>query len=98
MTTPYTPEWNKTAGTPYATLGKYYHTPVEQKSNKNIPSEYAAPVFGGVGYNEKKKGVSANADSCHSWRVGDYDGRVLSKYAYPQCGPESDCNNYSSRY
>ena len=96
------PEWNKMAGSPYASLGTYYHNaPVQQKASSKKVGEFAVPQFGSVGYNVQKVDAAAQSkkpNNCHVWREGDYDGRVLSKNAYPQCGPGSSCAQYTSRY
>ena len=96
------PEWNKMAGSPYASLGTYYHlAPAQNASSSKKVREFAVPQFGSVGYNVQKVVNTAQAkkaNSCHVWREGDYDGRVLSKNAYPQCGPGSSCSQYVSRY
>lgn len=98
--TPYNPEWNKMAGSPYASLATYYKLPPKPRNVKksDLSPEVAVPVFGGVGYNEKIRKLDPTVNQCHAWRVGDYDGRVLSKNAYPQCGPGSACDQYASRY
>jgi hypothetical protein len=101
MSTQYVPEWNKMAGSPYASLGSYYHMPPAPKGKKKagMPSDFAIPQFGSPGYNVPKvQPGKKNANQCHVWRSGDWDGRVLSKNAYPQCGPGSSCDQYVSRY
>lgn len=90
------PEWNKMAGCPYASLSSYYHMPPQPK-NRKVAGAFAVPEFGSVGYNPNPQPKS-NKPACHVWRAGDYDGRVLSKNAYPQCGPGSSCDQYLSRY
>jgi hypothetical protein len=95
------PEWNKMAGSPYASLGTYYHLQPAPKQGKKSSVDFAVPQFGSVGYNVQKVDASAaakKANSCHVWRAGDFDGRALSKNAYPQCGPGSSCAQYVSRY
>ena len=95
------PEWNKMAGSPYASLGTYYHLQPAPKQGKKASTDFAVPQFGSVGYNINKAApvaASKKANNCHVWRAGDYDGRVLSKNAYPQCGPGSSCDQYVSRY
>jgi len=77
--------------TPYATLQHYYIPP----STAN--QKFAIPVFGGVGYMATAK-VNGSTQSCHVWRDGDYDGRVLMSKAYPQCNINSSCTNYASKY
>jgi hypothetical protein len=89
-------EWNKMAGCPYASLSSYYHKLPEPKSRKTVGS-FAVPEFGSVGYNTNQA-ASSSKSNCHVWRAGEYDGRVLSKNAYPQCGPGSSCDRYLSRY
>lgn len=92
------PEWNKMAGCPYASLSSYYRMPPQPKTaNRKPAAVFAVPEFGAVGYNVNPQAKTAKA-SCHVWRAGDYDGRVLSKNAYPQCGPGSSCDQYVSRY
>ncbi len=92
------PEWNKMAGSPYASLATYYHMPPQPKTaNRKAGAVFAVPEFGSVGYNANPSAPTGKS-SCHVWRAGEYDGRVLSKNAYPQCGPGSSCDKYLSRY
>lgn len=91
---------NKMAGCPYASLQTYYKLPPPPKKagqGKKVMGVYAVPEFGSVGYNAVPKPKTA-ANQCHVWREGEYDGRVLSKNAYPQCGPNTSCAQYTSRY
>ena len=88
------PEWNKMAGSPYASLGSYYKVPAQPAKTM----KFAVPEFGAVGYNVAKVAPKKSANQCHVWTAGDYDGRTLSKNAYPQCGPGSSCDQYTSRY
>lgn len=91
------PEFNKNAGCPYASLSTYYHKPATVKNTAEKPV-FAIPEFGSVGYNVAKAASAANS-TCHVWRNStQWDGRVLSQDAYPQCSPNSDCSAYSSRY
>ena len=98
MAIPYNPEWNKMAGSPYASLSSYYKMPVQQGGGHQKPVKFAVPEFGAPGYNVPKVAPNAKKSTCHVWRAGDYDGRALSKDAYPQCGPGSKCDQYISRY
>jgi hypothetical protein len=90
------PEFTKNAGCPYASLSTYYHKPavVQNKAEKPV---FAVPEFGSVGYNVAIAKAAAES-TCHAWRDGSYDGRVLSQNAYSQCSPNSDCTAYASRY
>ena len=90
------PEFNKNAGCPYASLSTYYHAVQNVKNAKEKPI-FAVPEFGSVGYNPAIAKV-ASESTCHTWRAGTYDGRVLSTNAYPACGPNADCSAYSVRY
>jgi hypothetical protein len=91
------PEFNKNAGCPYASLSSYYHLKKEASKKKDKPT-FAVPEFGSVGYNANCAKAAA-ASSCHVWRSSNqYDGRVLSSDAYPQCGPNTDCGAYYSKY
>lgn len=92
---------NKMAGCPYASLQTYYKlppAPKKQGQGKKAMGVFAIPEFGSVGYNHVPKPKTSTGNQCHVWRNGDYDGRVLSKNAYPQCGPGSSCDQYTSRY
>lgn len=90
------PEFNKNAGCPYSNLANYYKKPAVVKNSAQQPI-FAIPEFGSVGYNPAIAKAAATS-TCHTWREGSYDGRVLSNMAYPQCSPNADCAAYSSRY
>ena len=91
------PEFNKNAGCPYSNLANYYKKPAASQNGSKQQTQFGIPEFGSVGYNADIAKAAA-ASTCHTWREGSYDGRVLANMAYPQCSPNADCAAYSSRY